>query len=106
MDVQTLYVGNDMLIEVAGLAEVLTGAAINDATVTVTLKTDAGVSVTGATWPLSMAYVANSSGIYRVTLPDTLSLTADASYIAHINADGGDGRMGHWERDIVAKTRK
>lgn len=106
MDVQTLYVGNDMLLEVSGLRDDVTGDYLNAATVTVTLKDSAGVNVTGETWPLALAYVTSSNGVYRATLKDTLSLTANARYVATVIADGGEGKRAQWELDVVARTRR
>lgn len=106
MDVQTLYVGNDMLLEVADLKDDVTGEHLNAATVTVTLKDSAGVNVTGETWPLALAYVTSSNGVYRATLKDTLSLTANARYVATVIADAGSGKRAQWELDVVARTRR
>lgn len=106
MDVQTLYYGSDMLLEVAGLRDDVTGDYLNTATVTVTLKTATGVNVTGETWPLAMTYVTSSNGVYRATLKDTLSLTANARYVATVSADGGAGKMARWDLDFVCRLRR
>lgn len=106
MDVQTLYVGNDMLLEVAGLRDDVTGDYLNAATVTVTLKTSAGVNVSGQAWPLALAYVTGSNGVYRATLIDTLSLTANSRYVATVIADAGDGKRAQWDLDFVCRMRR
>lgn len=106
MDVQTLYYGNDMLLEVAGLRDQATGDYLNAATVTVTLEDDADVQVTGESWPLAMSYVASSNGVYRATLRDTLSLTNNARYVATVIADAGEGKRGRWDVDFVCKMRR
>lgn len=106
MDIQTLYLGSDMLFEMAGLRDQVTGDYLNAATVTVTLKDSAGVNVTGETWPLALAYVTSSNGVYRATLKDTLSLTANARYVATVIADAGSGKTARWELDVVARTRR
>lgn len=106
MDIQTLYLGSDMLFELAGLRDQATGDYLNAATVTVTLQDSAGVNVTGETWPLAMTYVTSSNGVYRATLKDTLSLTANARYVATVIADAGSGKRGQWELDVVARTRR
>lgn len=106
MDVQTLYLGNDMILEVVSLKDRLTGEAINDATVQVTLKDSAGTNVVGETWPLVLPYVTASNGVYRATLKDTLTVTANARYVATITADNGAGRRGQWETDVVCRKRR
>jgi len=105
-EVASLYFGNDMVLELAELANEVTGAYINNATVTVTLVDDAGVTVTGDSFPKAMSYVANSNGLYRTTLLDTLNVTRNARYVAQISANGGGGLQGYWEKDLICKVRK
>lgn len=100
-----LFVGNDMVLELTGLRNSITGAYVNGATVTVHLRTRAGVDVTGATWPLSMPYVAASSGDYRCELPSGLSLTAGAYYIAQIAVVDG-ANVARWDADVQAQYRR
>jgi hypothetical protein len=100
----TAFVANTNLLELSGLKNVAAGTFINDATVTVTVK-KAGTNVAGASWPLTMDYVAASDGIYRAVLSEDLALVARTHYTAFIDADGGDGRVGHWEFDFRAETR-
>lgn len=106
MDVLTLYVGSDMLLEVEGLSDDVTGASVNNASVSVTLYDAAGSEVGGETWPKAMPYVPNTDALYRATMPDTLGLTANERYRAHVVADGGPGRCATWELDLLAKTRR
>ena len=102
--VEIYYVGNDNVIVLDELTNSATAAYINDATVTVTVKDSAGVNVVGETWPLAMGYVSASNGKYRAVLQDTLSMTADRAYVAHIDA-AGDSLTGHWEVPVRAATR-
>ena len=106
MDVQTIFVGNDMLLEVSGLKDDVTGDYLNAATVTVTLKDSAGSNVSGQAWPLTLSYVTASNGVYRATLIDSLSVTANARYVATVIADGGEGKRAQWSLDVVARTRR
>ena len=106
MDVLTLYVGNDVIFEIAGLTDEHTGTLVNNATVTVSLFDSADVAVTGETWPKPMAYLANSDGVYSATLSNAMAVTANARYRAHLTADAGTGRTGSWWLDVVAKTRR
>jgi len=84
-----LYVGEDMAIKMTGLKNVITGSYVNDATMTYTLKTAAGVAVTGAS-AISMPYVAASSGDYRGTMDATVSatLSADTLHYLEITVSG------------------
>lgn len=102
---EVLFFGNDMVLEVRKLRNELTGAFLNSATVDVTLNDSTGTGVLGQTWPRSLAYVAGSDGIYRTTIPDTLTLTANAKYTAVITADAGAGLAARWDVPIICKRR-
>lgn len=106
MDVQALYYGNDMLLEVAGLQDQATGEYINDATVTVTLEDSADNPVTGESWPLALSYVTASNGVYRATLRDTLALAINGRYVATVIADKGEGKRARWDLDFVCRVRR
>lgn len=101
----TVFVANTNVIDLTGLKNEITDAFINDAAVTVTIKTVAGVEVAGETWPVSMGYVAASNGNYRGILSDEIELVAKSKYIAHIDADGGPDLVGHWELTFKAAAR-
>lgn len=102
-----LYLDNDSVLEVDRLKNELTGAFLSDATVTVTLvEKSSGEPVAGETWPKPMDYVADSSGLYRATLPYTLALAAGARYDAVITADGGDGLRARWSVECVGRRRE
>ena len=104
-NINVLLVGNDNILEVASLKNELTGAFLNAATVTVTLKDAANVNVAGDTWPKTMAYVTGSAGIYRATMLYTLALVADARYSAVISVNGGAGLQAAWTMECVARAR-
>lgn len=104
-NITTIYVDNDSVIEVAALANAQAGTDINDATVTVHLKDAAGADVAGETWPKAMEYVDGSNGIYRATLPYTLSLSPGARYTATIIADANAGLRAQWSIECVARIR-
>lgn len=84
-----LYIGEDLAIQMTGLLNAITNAYVNDATMTYTLKTAAGVAVTGAS-AVSMPYVAASSGNYRGTMDSSVSgtLTNDTVYYLEISVSG------------------
>lgn len=104
-NITILYVGNDNVLEVAGMRNELTGADMNTAIVTAQLKDSAGTDVAGETWPKTMVYVAGSKGTYRVTLPYTLAVAPGARYVATIVADAGPGLRAEWQIECVARTR-
>lgn len=104
-NINVLFVGNDNILEVSDLKNELTGADLNAATVTVTLKDAAGANVTGDTWPKTMTYVTGSKGTYRTTLLYSMPLTAGDRYNAVISANGGAGLQASWTVECVARAR-
>lgn len=104
-NVNIVYTGNDTVLEVKGLKNEVTGAFLNSATVTATLVDDDGNQVAGETWPKTLEYVADSDGIYRATLPYTLSLAAGGRYEANISVNAGAGLRASWSLPVVARSR-
>lgn len=104
-NINILYVGNDNILELDSLKNDLTGADLNAATVSVTLKDSAGANVAGSSWPLAMTYVAASNGTYRATLGYAIALVAGGRYTATITADAGAGLHASWAVECVARTR-
>jgi hypothetical protein len=101
----TLYMGNDMALELQDLTDAVTDTVQSNATVTVTLQDESGVSVSGQTWPATMAAVVGTPGAYRVTLPAALAVIAEARYIAVIGVVTSGNVHGRWEAPVVASTR-
>lgn len=104
-----VYVANTNVIELTGLTDAITEAAINDATVTVTIKDADGEEVAGQTWPAPMDAVDGTDGIpglYRGIIEDDVAMTAGTQYFAHVEVDAGPDRIGHWEFAFVPKTRR
>ena len=99
------FLANSNILDLLGLANHVTGAAINGATVTVTVKDSAGAEVAGQVWPATMSYVAASSGDYRAILSEDVTFLANKNYRAFIDADAGPGLVGHWEFPFQAKIR-
>lgn len=100
-----LYVSNDMVVEVEGLTN-YSGDFVNSAVVTATLLDKAlREPVDGATWPITLEYVADSSGVYRGVLDDACELVPGTPYILAITAQSFDTKA-YWELDAVAKIRK
>ena len=105
MDVLTLYKGSDMLLDLEGLLDEASGAYLNAATVSVTLKNAAGTNLVGETWPKTMAYVAGTNGVYRAALSTSLVVAVGARYTAEISALN-DGQRALWTVDVLCKTRR
>ncbi|KQU77706.1 hypothetical protein ASD12_18065 [Mesorhizobium sp. Root102] len=101
-----VYVDNTNLIEVVGLKSAIEGSFVNDADVSVTVKDAEGTNVSGQTWPATLTYVTASEGNYRGIIEDDVALTAGTTYYAHIDANAGANRIGHWEFAFVARTRR
>jgi hypothetical protein len=83
-----LFKANDQVIEVKGLKNNVSGAFLNAATVTATLKDPAGANVTGLT-AIPLAYVAASSGDYRGQVEETFNPAQKDGYTLHIDASEG-----------------
>lgn len=108
-----IYKDNDNLICIGdpdtgqgGLINTSSGAYINDATVTLTaIKDSAGQTVTGDTFPKSMAYVASSNGRYEALVDKALALVAGQKYTAIIDAAAAGGLDAHFELPLVCRKR-
>jgi hypothetical protein len=101
----TAFVANTNVLDLIGLKNEIAGTFINNAAVTVTIKDDQGVNVSGATWPMTMTYVTGSDGDYRAFLSEDLAFVAKGKYIAAIDADGGTNLVGHWELNFKPLAR-
>ena len=102
MDV--LLLQNDMVCEVSGLQNAVTGESLIAATVTVTVSDLDSVEVPGVAWPVSA--IGDGAGTFRATLPDAMSLTLGRRYRIDIDADAGGGLRGHWVRSARALNRE
>lgn len=100
----TLYVSNDNLVQnPTPMRRSSTGAYVNDASVTMTLKDSAGAAVTGAT-SLTLSYVTDSNGLYAGTVPFSVSLTAGAVYTLEITGTSGSVRA-FWKLSVSVVDR-
>ena len=100
-----VFVANSNMLELQGLFSEVEQAFVNDAAVTATVKDSNGAPLTGQTWPVVLSYIAQSDGIYRAILLESLPFQNKKTYTASIDADGGTGRKGHWEFSFNAQTR-
>jgi len=89
--IKTLVLLSDNLLKLDGLKNSDTLAWINTATVTARVLKPDGAEVAGPTWPVTLAYEAASNGVYKGTLPDTMTLTAGWQVTIEITADAGAG---------------
>lgn len=104
-----VYVANTNLIELSGLKSVIEDEFIADADVTVTVKDAGGNEIDGQTWPTTMVSTDTTDSVegnYRGILKDTVEFVAGDTYYAHIDADAGADRIGHWEFAFVPKVRR
>lgn len=104
-NVNVIYTANDTVVEISGLKNEVTGAFLNSAVVTATLVDAAGNQVAGETWPKTLSYVTGSDGIYRATLPYTMTLAAGGRYEAQISVNGGSGLRASFALPVVARGR-
>jgi hypothetical protein len=104
-NVAILYTGNDTVLEIKGLKNEVTGGFLNAATVTATLVDSDGDEVGGHDWPATLAYVTDSDGIYRATLPYGMALTSGGRYTAQITANAGSGLRASWAIPCLARAR-
>lgn len=88
----------------SGLYDPTTGAFVNDATLTFTLKDSAGSAVNGAS-SVSMTYVSGTNGCYRGTMEDNVSLTENATYYLEGTATASSDRIGFRRKSYKAQYR-
>jgi len=99
---EAIYISADNLVSWEGMVNESTDEYINDAVVTFTLKTVAGVAVTGAS-AISMTYQTASDGNYHGILESTVTLTADTQYYLEIIATSGGTLVGFRRWPVVAR---
>lgn len=105
MSAEVLYDNNDTVVEIRGLENDITGENVNDATVTCTLYDSESVVVTGQSWPLTLAYVASSAGVYRATLPYGIGIVPASRYTLQVDVNAGAGLRGQWRIPCVCRVR-
>lgn len=98
-----IYILNDTVIELSALADGISGAYVNDATVSVTIKDAAGSTVTGG-GPTTLSYVTDSDGVYRGVVDKALAISERVTYFAEITA-ASSGRDGFWRIPLTAAYR-
>jgi hypothetical protein len=76
------------MVRLDALTNASSGAYVNTATVTFTLK-DTNGTVVGSLSAVSMLYVGSSNGRYEGTIPNGTALTLNALYTVEITATQG-----------------
>lgn len=99
----TIYIGNTSIIELQNLTNSVTGLAVTNATVVVTLTDGAGDEVSGQTWPVTLTHVA--AGTYRATLENDIDLVAHRNYTATVDATVSGVGVGRWTSTVRAVVR-
>ena len=102
---KTIYIGNDTSVSLNGLTNKTLGTYINNATGTITISDENGDTVSGVTFPLSLAYVANSDGDYVATIDSTLSLTEGKIYNGTVDVSVGSVDA-QWKIQLMAQIRR
>lgn len=102
---EIVFVVNDNLFVLSGVALASDGSTINDAVVSMTIKDSAGVDVTGVTWPVTMPFT-GTDGQYSATIEEGAGFVDDSGYTAFIDAETPGGITGHWEVPLGASTRE
>lgn len=98
------WIDSDTLVQLTGLQNALTGAYIDDATVTAVLTDEDGNAVAGGE-AITLAYVADSDGDYAGEVPHGLAMTEDARYVLTITASGAGYQM-TWKLTRVAAYKR
>ena len=91
MAIKTLILLSDNLLKLDGLQNSDTLAYLNSATVTARVLKPDGTEVAGVSWPITLSHDGGTTGIYKGTLPDTMTLTAGWEVTIEITADAGAG---------------
>jgi hypothetical protein len=99
-----LYVGNTINVEITGLRNATSGAYINDATVTFSVKTLSGAIVDGLE-DEAMSYISASDGVYRGTIPSDAPFFVGQSYVVEITATKSGVGVGSWRVESRAGWR-
>ena len=100
----TLYIGNNMVIALDMLKNTASGEFADPSTVVqATIFDKAGAPVVGQQWPLTLANI--SDGYFAGTLESTLELLLNHTYTADVTATDPDGVVLHMECKYQATDR-
>lgn len=104
---QAIYIENDNLLRVDRLRDAATGGYLNNlTTVTAHLRQRDGQDVGGQAWPITLGYVAGSSGRYHGTLADVLVLADGVKVFCTVDVDAGAGKKGRIVLELATTRRE
>jgi hypothetical protein len=110
MSAGLIFLENDHLIRARQLSTIdQTGTVVyldSGATVTCTLTDSAGVALGGETWPLALAYVPGSQGLFQGVIRDTVVLPpAGSTVLATLTVDNGADQRGTLTGRLTVQER-
>jgi hypothetical protein len=102
----SVYISNTNILEVRGLQEAISGDYVSNATVAVTVVDECGSAISGVSWPVSMQYVAGTTGDYRAVISNAAIFSPGKFYFAEISANAGVNKIGFWRHKFRAVNRQ
>lgn len=100
-----VYDSNDQYVEVDGLTDAITGAFVNNATMTSTLLDPLNQPVAGFT-SIPMPYVPASNGVYRGFVTSVFDPSPSAGYTLLVDAVTPGGTKMHLEILTLVQPRR
>ena len=83
---QKLAINSNNVVEINSLTNTITGAYVDDATVTLTVRDlQTGDAVEGGVWPVNLLPV-GSGGVYRATLDSFIELNKNREHVLDLTA--------------------
>ncbi len=104
MTAAVYHLNNSLLVELRDLRNAADNSYVNTATVAVSIKDAAGTNLAGATWPVSLGYVAGSNGLYQGVVASTLGVSVGDVVTVYITATA-TGLDGEWVNHLEVKQR-
>jgi len=97
-----IYIGNDLVVSVSNLKNIITGSPIAGATVELRMFDHLDVLVTGSVaWPLAVPAVGGSPGSYSATIGyDEINLVRRYIYKIQIDVDDGAGNNARFVKRV------
>lgn len=104
-----IYYNNDTVVRVVEVRNASTNQYINNATVQVLgIKEYGATSDIAGSFPIALAYVAGSNGVYTGVIPSTLPLVANKKYVCRIQVltPAPSSVKGYWEFSFTCRLRQ
>jgi hypothetical protein len=104
---EALYWKNDTLLELRSLRNEVTKQFVNNATVTAVIKQNSdGSEIGGATWPLTLSYVAASNGLYRGIVESDVNVEVGDLLDLEITVTAPGNLDGFFKLPLLVKERR